>query len=123
MGMRARQDGMTLIGFAVVLMIFGTFAFVFMRLFPAYSEFNSVKTNMGEVTKEPGIASASNEKIKDSLARKFFISYVTSVKPEHIFIDRKGGVRLTIKYEVRSPMAYNLDFVAKFEHTVSLTGG
>lgn len=119
--MKRHQKGMTLIGFIFVLAIAGVFAYVGMKLFPVYSEYYGVVSAMKGVQAEPGVATMSPAKIRDLLNRRFYISYVTSVKPENIKIDRKDGYNLTVKYEVREPLIYNLDFVAKFEKTVELT--
>ena len=119
--MKRYHSGMTLIGFVFVLIIAAFFAFLIMRLFPVYSEYYSVVSSMKGIQSEPGVASMPPAKIRDLLTRRFYVSYVKSVKPENIKIDRKNGYNLTIKYEVREPLVYNLDFVAKFEKTVSLT--
>ena len=119
--MKRYHSGMTLIGFVFVLIIAAFFAFLIMRLFPAYSEYYGVVTAMKSIQGEPGVASMPPAKIRDLLARRFAISYVKSVKQENIQIDRKNGYNLTIKYEYREPLVYNLDFVAKFEKTVDLT--
>ena len=68
------------------------------------------------------IKTVGNAKIIDLLERRFDISYVDSVKKEHIFIDMKNGPTMTITYEVRRQLMYNLDIVGKFTHTVTLTG-
>lgn len=119
--MKRYHSGMTLIGFVFVLIIAGFFAFLIMRLFPAYSEYYGVVSAMKGLQAEPGVANMSPAKIRDLLNRRFYISYVKSVKPENVKIDRNNGYNLTVKYEVREPLVYNLDFVAKFEKTVSLT--
>jgi len=119
--MRAsRQKGMTLIGFVFVLAIAGFFAFLIMRLFPVYSEYYSVASDMEGLAEEPGVGAMPPEKIRDLLNRRFYISYVESVKPQHIKITRKNGYNLTVTYEVRRPLLYNLDFVAMFDKTVLL---
>lgn len=111
---------MTLIGFVFVLAIAGFFAFLIMRLFPVYSEYYSVVSAMKGLADEPGSATMPPATIRDRLSRRFDISYVESVKPEHIKITRANGYNLTIKYEVRRPLIYNLDFVAMFDKTVEL---
>ena len=118
---RTRQAGLTLIGFVMVLGVVGFFAFVGMKLFPVYSEYYSVVADMKGVQSEPGIAQASPQTVRDKLFRRFYISYVESVKAENVVISRKNGYNMTVKYEVRRPLVWNLDFVAKFEKTVDLT--
>ena len=120
---RSKQQGLTLMGFVMVLMVVGFFAFVAIKLFPVYSEYYSVVTDMKGVASEPGVAQMTPAEVRDKLFRRFYISYVTSVKPENIKITRNNGYNLQIKYEVRQPLIYNLDFVAKFDKTVELTRG
>lgn len=117
----SKQGGMTLMGFVMVLAVVGIFAFMAMKLFPVYSEYYSVVQSMKGIQAEPGVANMAPAKIRDLLDRRFNISYIDSVKPEHIKITRNNGYNLNIKYEVRRPLAYNLDFVAKFDKTVDLT--
>ena len=122
MKLGTRQRGITLLGFIVVLAVVGFFAFLAMRLFPVYSEYYSVVSAMKGMQAEPGVSQMPPEKIRELLNRRFYISYVKSVKPNHIKITRSGtGYNLNIKYEVREPLAYNLDFVAMFDKTVELS--
>lgn len=117
-----QQRGITMLSFLIVLAVLGFFAFTAMRLFPVYSEYYSVKQAMEAVQNEPGVVNWDGARIRDALGRRFEISYVDSVKPEHIKIVRQStGNRLQIAYEVRRPFAYNVDFVAKFDHAVDLT--
>jgi hypothetical protein len=116
-----RQRGLTLIGFIMVLAIAGFFAFIGMKLFPVYTEYYAVKGDMAGLQQEAGVAQMSPAEIKDKLFRRFYISYVESVRPENVKVTRNPGYNLTVKYEVRRQLVLNLDFVAKFEHTVELT--
>jgi hypothetical protein len=117
------QKGITLLGFIVVLAIVGFFAFIIMRLFPVYSEYYGVLQAMKAIQVEPGVATMTPEKIKELLDRKFYISYVTSVKRNNVKVSRKdGGYVLNVKYEVRGPLLYNLEYIASFDKTVKLAG-
>ena len=79
---RSKQQGLTLMGFVMVLFVVGFFAFVAIKLFPVYSEYYSVVSDMKGVASEPGIAQADPATVRDKLFRRFYISYVTSVKSE-----------------------------------------
>ena len=118
------QSGITLIGFVLILMVVGFFAFLGMRLFPVYTEYYGVLQAMKAVAAEPGIATKTPEQVKDSLDRKLYISYVTSVKKNNVRVTRQGGdYQLNVRYEVRGPLVYNLEFIATFDHTETLTRG
>jgi hypothetical protein len=118
---RMKQSGMTLMSFLIVLAVAGLFAFIGMRLFPVYIEYYSVVQDMRGLQQEPGVATWPPAQIRDRLFRRFYMSYIENVKPEHVKITRANGYNLTVKYEVRKPLIYNIDFVAKFEKTVELT--
>ena len=117
-----RQRGLTLIGFIIVLAVAGFFGYLIMRVFPVYSEYYSVVSAMKALQAEPGVSNMTPEKIRDLLDRKFYISYVKSPKPNNIKIRRQGGnYLLTVNYEVRDKLLYNLDYIATFNKTVNLT--
>ena len=118
---KASQKGLTLIGFVMVLIVVGFFAFLGLKLFPVYSEYYSVVTDMKGLQAEPGVATMPPEIVKDKLFRRFYISYVTSVQMKDVTVKRDKGYTLRVAYEVRRPLAYNLDFVAKFDKSVDLT--
>jgi hypothetical protein len=119
-----RQDGITLIGFLMLLMVVGFFAFLIMRLFPVYSEYYGVRQAMKAVAGEPGIASKTPEQVKESLDRRFNISYVTTPKRNNVRVTRQGGnYVLNVRYERRGELLYNLEYIATFDHTEILTRG
>lgn len=116
------QRGITLIGFLIVLVVVGFFAFMAMKLVPIYQEYMSVVRAMDGLKNEPGIGTKSPPQIRDLLSRRFDISYVDSVKPDNIKLSRSGeGYLLQIKYEVRKPFLYNIDLVVSFDRTVELS--
>ena len=118
----AKQTGLTLIGFLFVLAIAGFFAFLIMRLFPVYTEYYSVVSDMKGLANEPGIANQSPAKIQDLFFRRLYISYSENVKPENVKVQRTdNGWKMDVSYEVRKPLISNLDVVGKFNATQDLT--
>ena len=111
-----KQRGITLTSFLIVLAVVGFFLFIGMKLFPMYQEFWSVKKALKSVAAD---SSVSNDpiSIRRSLEKYFDVGYVDSVKPADIKVDRapSGGALITIDYEVRKPLLYNLDIVGKFK--------
>ena len=124
MSIRRGQRGITLIGFVFVLIIAGFFAYLIMRLFPVYSEYFSLVRVMNETAGEVNIATKTPEQIKESMDRRMYISYITSVTKKDIQVGRENGIyKMRVKYEVRGKLLYNLDFIASFDRSVPLVAG
>ena len=122
-GFRRVQSGITLIGFVIVLMLLGFFAFLFMKLYPPYYEFYNVVAAMEAIKKEPAVARWSPADIMKSLDKRMYINYVDEkyVNKRNFQIKKiAGGYTLAVKYERREHVAFNLDYVAMFERTVQL---
>lgn len=120
---RSRQSGITLLGFVIVLAVVGIFAFIGMKLFPAYTEFYNVVSAMEQLAREPGSARMAPGEILASLEKRMYVNYVDErfVNKRSFQIKRVGnGYSLSVKYERREPMVYNIDYVAKFERTVQI---
>ncbi|MGH8050500.1 MAG: DUF4845 domain-containing protein [Arenimonas sp.] len=120
-----KQRGITLMGFIMVLAVVGVFAFVGFKLFPVYAEYYSALTDLKASCKEPDAAKATLQEMRNKLDRRFNISYVSSINTaKDVKLIKNGDVKsINIKYEVRKPLIYNLDFVAKFDVTEPMTGG
>jgi len=116
-----KQRGITLIGFIMVMIVAGFFAFMAMKLVPIYSEYEGVVSAMKDVANESGAANANLITLQRSLQRHFDVGYVDSVKgSEATLIRSKDGNQLNMTYEVRTPFVYNIDLVVSFDHTERL---
>lgn len=118
---RHSQEGLTLLGFAIVVVVVGIFTLVGIRLFPIYSEYYNVVGAMENLKNQPEISQKSPPQIKDLFFRKLYVNYVESVEKKNVLVSRTGGLHIRVKYEVRRPMIGNLDVVASFDKKVMLT--
>lgn len=121
--MQRTQQGMTLISFILILALAAFFGFLAMRLFPVYSEYFSAVNDIKAVTQAPGAQNQGLAQLKDSLYRRFQISYVDSIDLDKNvkLVNGASGKSLELNYEVRKPLLYNLDFVAKFERSFPIS--
>lgn len=118
---RRKQEGMSLVGFLIVLAMVVFFAYLGMRITPIYLEFYSVRNAMDGIAGEPGSANYSPFDLKDKFMNRLFVNYSDgNVKAEHIKIVRNNGVWLQVRYEVRKPIMGNLDVIASFDERVLL---
>jgi Tfp pilus assembly major pilin PilA len=117
-------QGITLIGFLILLCVAGFFAYVVMKLVPVYVEYFGVVKSMEQIKDEPGAAQKSIEEIRRDLNVKFDLQYVDEkdIPPQAIQLKREAtGPTLRIAYEKRVPFMYNIDLVASFDKSVNLT--
>ena len=124
--MKSRQSGITLIGFLIIVVVVGFFAFMGMKLLPSYSEYMGVAKAMDQIATE-GTDGKTLDDIRRSLMFKMDFQYVddATIKPANITIvrDRQGGTsHLHVAYEKDIPFIYNIDFLLHFEKSVLLQG-
>ncbi|MEO8459631.1 MAG: DUF4845 domain-containing protein [Dokdonella sp.] len=122
---RHRVRGITLIGFLIVLVVVGFFAYATMRLFPVYTEYFGVMKAMNLVAHEPGSAQKSTDDIRRNMILQFNTQYVDegSVPPQAINVIRQSGNSiLRVAYEKRVPFMYNVDLLVTFDKSMPLTG-
>ena len=123
--MKRNQQGVTLIGFVLMLALVGVLAYLGMKVFPIYEQFFSVRSAMKGVASEPGVGQMDPAKIKDLFFRRLYVNYADEdLKPENVKVERNdNGYTLQVQYEVRRPLIADLDIVGKFDKTQVLTGG
>lgn len=122
--MKRTQQGLTLIGFLIVLAVASFFIYCGMKLVPMYTEYYSVKQALKGIAEEPGVVNQEPSRIRDLFFRRLYINYSENVKPEHLKIERTDtGYRATVDYEVRRPLIYNLDVVGRFHAQQDFTRG
>uniref|UniRef100_UPI00168E82DE DUF4845 domain-containing protein n=1 Tax=Hydrogenophaga sp. TaxID=1904254 RepID=UPI00168E82DE len=111
-----KQQGMSIVGFIMVLALVVFTAFMAMRITPIYLEYYSVVTAMNAVAKERGSAQKSLFDLRVGMMNRLYVSYAAgSVKEKDIQVVRKGGKQLRVAYEVRRPLIGNLDVIATFD--------
>ena len=118
---KRKQRGITLIGFIIVLVVAGFFAYMGMILGPAYSEYYGVVKAMNFVAGESTPNASDFETLRRSLDKQFNVGYVETVtgKNAKLIRDKAGNV-LSMEYERREKFLYNIDFVVKFSYQVPL---
>ena len=111
-----KQEGITGIAIAAILVMIAIFALIAMRLFPVYMEHFSVTTHLENLAADGETKKLSDREILGKLQKTFQIDNVDNVKNEDIFIERLegGDMKITIEYEVRTPGLGNVDLVAVF---------
>ncbi|MBI2778829.1 MAG: DUF4845 domain-containing protein [Gammaproteobacteria bacterium] len=111
-----KQQGMTAIGFVMLLGMIAFFTAIALKLTPLYLEHFEVSSVLKSLAQEPGIASKSAAEIEDIIMKRLGINDVTHVTKDNIEISKEDGkISIVISYEARVPMLANIDIVANFK--------
>lgn len=125
MQMRNRQRGLSIIGFLILLVVVGFFAYAAMLLIPAYTEYFGVVKAMKGVADDVGAETMPIEQIRSKLDFNMNLQYVgeKTVPPNAIKLNTQGGGRiLQVVYDKQIPFLYNVSLLVHFEHAENLGG-
>jgi len=124
MRVRNRQQGLSIIGFLILLAVVGFFAYAAMLLIPAYTEYFGVVKAMKGLAEDPTVANMPIEQIRRKLDFDMNIQYVgdKTVPPNGVKLNTQGGARiLQVVYDKQIPFLYNVSLLVHFEHAENLT--
>jgi hypothetical protein len=120
MTMPSQQRGVSLIGWAVILLVvvvLGTAAF---RMVPVYMEHNTITSSIRSLLQDSKTALMSPREIRDTLGKRFSINQVEAINVNDLAISKEGGIlKISTDYEVREPMFYNVSIVMTFQDEFS----
>ena len=108
-----RQNGMTAIGWLIVLALIGFFVLLTLRMLPSYLEFYKVVATLDSLEKESGLATPAD--ILRRLERLYDISYVETIQPKEVIIKPVGpDFKVIADYESRKHLFANVDVLMSF---------
>ena len=119
---KRKAEGLTLLGFLIVLVMVLFFAYAGMRIVPMYLEYNALGTALAKLENDPAAKNMTPVRIKEAIQTSLWASYASNnIKPEHIHISRKsGGVNVRVAYEIREEFLGNIDLIGSFDKSVLL---
>lgn len=108
------QTGSTFLGNLIVIAAIAIFGLVGMKLFPAYSEFSSVKSAI-KAMKDESLNTMSKQDIKASFDRRAVATYITTVTGNDLKIEKEGrDTVVSVSYQVVKPVIANISVMAEF---------
>jgi hypothetical protein len=114
-----QQNGVTAIGWLIILGLIGFFVLLILKMYPAYYEYYTVSSTLETMTKDSGFENPTE--IRKAAERRFDISYVTTVTPKDLKIKPYGQYWLVAaKYESRVHLFYNVSVVMDFDKQVKV---
>lgn len=113
------QDGMTTVGFLILAVFIGLFAFAFIRLTPVYLNYMKVAGVLDGVHKEFDSQNASRNAIRTSIARRFDVESVSQIAAKDIKVTTdSNGFLVQAVYDHNAPFIGNVSFSVHFDKQV-----
>ncbi|MEA2080614.1 MAG: DUF4845 domain-containing protein [Pseudomonadota bacterium] len=115
------QQGMTAIGWMLVLGLIAFFTLITLRMLPLYLEFGKVASTLESLKDQPGITQQTKGEIIKIVRKRFDVNDVRNVDPKLIKVSKdKGVLRVSINYERREHLVGNADIVATFNKQIEV---
>ncbi|MFB3124262.1 MAG: DUF4845 domain-containing protein [Woeseiaceae bacterium] len=116
---QARQVGITTVGFLILAVFIGLFAFAGMRLSPVYLNYMKVAGVLDGVFKEFDSQNPSRASLQKSIRRRFDVESVTIITARDIkIVNESGGFRIEAVYDHMAPFIGNVSFSVHFDKKV-----
>jgi hypothetical protein len=116
-----KQQGMTLIGWLLILMLIAVIATVGLKLIPVYLDGYKVYQTLSSIAEDSSSGSKSVKELRKMIDRRFDINMVNDASPQDVTISKQGGVTvIEVEYEARRQLFGNLYSVVLFEKRVEL---
>ena len=120
MTMPSQQRGISLIGWAVILLVAVVLGTAALRMVPAYMEHNTISSSIKSLMQDSKTALMSPREVQDALSKRFTINQVNVISANDLAISKEGGIlKISTDYEVREPMFYNVSIVMTFQDEFS----
>ena len=115
---RSDQRGMTTLGFIILAVFVGLFAFAAIRLTPVYLNYMKVAGVVEGVFEEFDGQNPSPSVIRNSIIRRFSVESVTVLEPRDISVTpEKGGFLVRAEYDHTVPFIANVSFTVHFDNS------
>jgi hypothetical protein len=117
-GLARQQAGMTTLGFIILTVFIGMFAFAVIRLAPVYLNYMKVVGVIDGVFAEFDGQRATRQVIRKSISRRFDVDSVGVITYRDVAVTAvDGGLEVKAEYDHTAPFIYNVSFTVHFNKT------
>ncbi len=118
------QQGMTLVGWLMVLVLAGAAALLVLKVVPVYLESFKVEGAIKAVVEEPGVAEMNKRQIYKKFISRMDVDDVDRFTERNIHkfmtVQKQGPkVTLTLKYQNVTHLIHNISLQFDFKHQAS----
>lgn len=116
----SRSRGLSVAGWMFVVIVLVVFGSAAAKTVPAYMDFNTISTAINSALDDPKIGLMSVPEIQGNIDRRFNINNISVISGADLDVEKESGrVTITVDYEVRNNLFYNLDLAMVFNREFS----
>ncbi len=113
-----RQQGVSLTGLIMILMVMGFVALLAAQVVPSYSEYRSVIKAI-DVAKTTG---TTVQEIQSSFGKQADVQYITSIKASDLEIAKVNGeFEISFEYDKKIPLVGPASLLLEYKYTTAKT--
>lgn len=111
------QRGLSMVGWMFLIMIIGSLITVGTKLAPLYIDHNTMANILDRLAEEKGMVVKRNVELTRIIKKRFKMNGIRTfdLKKNMSMKRPENRVIITLDYEVRLPLVYNVDLIASFE--------
>lgn len=116
------QQGMTTIGWILVIALFGSIVLTGFKIIPMYLEYLNVQSIMNGIAQDTSIDARSKRDLWGAMEKRFYINQIRDIKRNNVSFSRsKDGVTtVKVDYKVEKPWVAQMYLGAHFTHSVEI---
>jgi cell division protein FtsL len=123
MKMRSKQQGMSILGILVILIMVGFFVMCAIKMFPGYFEYLSVREVIRKAASDYDPQSENLRDIRRKVDNLFNTNQIYDINSQDVEIYRKDGkTYIDANYEMRVPIMGRIDAVMRFDDLLLVAG-
>ena len=117
----SRQRGMTTLGFLILVVFIGLFAFAAIRLTPVYLNYMKVVGVLEGIQQEFDGQNPTREAIRTSINRRFDVESISVLEKRDVKISAESeGFVVAAQYDHTTPYVANVHFTVRFDTRVTV---
>jgi len=115
------QQGLTTIGWLLIIGIFGMIVVTGFKILPMYMEYYQVRTVMESIVTDEEINVRSKRDMSKAISKRLYINQIRDIPKDKFSFTRENDITtITVDYEVRKPYVADLFIGAHFVYSVEI---
>ena len=119
--MRAKQQGVSFLGFIVIAAVVGVIGFAALKLIPVYLEYMRVQQVLSDIKTQYDGQGATIPAIKNAIIKRLEVEAVETLDSEEFKMNKKDdGIEIRAKYDRVVPYLFNISLMVSFDKAVEI---